>query len=134
MDDIYVGRLMTSAPLTVSPTATLAEAAETMLAEDVSSVLVTDEADGLVGILTTTDFVELVSTDETDRTATVDSVMTTDLVTVGAQDSIDDAADLLIERGVHHLPVVDEGEGLVGILSTTDLTGYVSRIQSPSPS
>lgn len=134
MEDIYVGRLMTTDPLTVSPETSMADAAATMLDEEVSSVLVTDGAEGLVGILTTTDFVEVVANDDADREATVESVMTRDLVTIGTQDPIDDAADLLIERGIHHLPVVDEAEGLVGILSTTDLTGYVSRIQSPSPS
>lgn len=134
MEDIYVGRLMTTDPLTVSPETTLEDAAATMLDEDVSSVLVTDDADGLLGILTTTDFVGVVANDDADRETTVESVMTADLVTVGTQDPIDDAADLLIEGGIHHLPVVDDAEGLVGILSTTDLTGYVSRIQSPSPS
>lgn len=134
MDDIYVGRLMTSDPITVAPETPIVEAAETMLDNEVSSLLVTDADGHLVGILTSTDFVHNVADEDADHTETVESHMTTDVITVGAQDPIGSAADQLIEHGVHHLPVVDDVEGLVGILSTTDLTGYLSRVQSPSPS
>jgi len=40
----------------------------------------------------------------------------------------------MIERGFHHVPVVDDEEGVIGIITTTDITAYVSNVQTPSPS
>jgi len=59
--------------------------------------------------------------------------MSTGVVTASAQDSIRDAADVIVEHDFHHIPVVDEDEGVIGMVTTTDLAGYVSRVQSPSP-
>lgn len=61
---------------------------------------------------------------------TVDRYMTEDVVTAEAGEPIRDAADRLITHGIHHLPVVDETEGAIGMLSTADL----SDVQRPSPS
>jgi CBS domain-containing protein len=47
--------------------------------------------------------------------------MTADVATVREGDSISDARALMFERRIHHVPVVDEAEVLVGILSTNDL-------------
>jgi CBS domain-containing protein len=59
--------------------------------------------------------------------------MTTDVATTTAQASIVDAANEMVERGFHHMPVVDDEAGVIGMLSTTDLTGYISSVQQPSP-
>jgi CBS domain-containing protein len=55
--------------------------------------------------------------------------MTTELITVTANDAVETAASLMLDHGVHHLPVVDETEGVVGMLTTTDMTAYVSGIE-----
>jgi CBS domain-containing protein len=39
----------------------------------------------------------------------------------------------MIEAGIHHMPVVDEEEGLIGMITTSDLTVYLSTVQTPSP-
>jgi CBS domain-containing protein len=48
-------------------------------------------------------------------------VMTRDVVTIGVQDSIRHAAQLLAERRVTSLPVLDEDDRVVGIVSEADL-------------
>ncbi len=48
------------------------------------------------------------------------TIMTTELITVGPQDTLAKAAELLSTRRIHHLPVV-EGKKLVGLLTTYDL-------------
>jgi CBS domain-containing protein len=48
-------------------------------------------------------------------------VMTRDVVTIGGQDSVRHAAELMAERQVTSLPVLDEDERVIGIVSEADL-------------
>ncbi len=52
---------------------------------------------------------------------TIDAIMTTDLITVPPSASLAEARGLMHDHRVHHLPVVDEKEGLVGLLTLTDV-------------
>jgi len=128
MTDIFVGRLMSSPVETVRPETAVRTAARTLLDEAIGSLVVVDDND-LVGILTTTDFVRITADDATD--ATVADYMSTDVTTATATDPIDDVAGTMIDGGFHHVPVVDEEAGVVGMLTTTDLTAYLSAIESP---
>ena len=126
MDDVFVGSLMTS-PVTTVPADTPAKAAAAlMLDEGISSVVVVDEDNRLEGILTSTDFVAIAAAEASAAAFSVADHMTTDVVTTSAQASIVDVADLFIEHGIHHIPVVDDTEGVVGMVTTTDLTAYLS--------
>ncbi len=133
MDDIFVARLMSSGVISVTPDTLVEEAADTLLDEQIGSLVVVDENNQLEGILTSTDFVRIVSKSKPKADTTVEKYMTTQVVTVEAQDSIRDAADKMITYNIHHLPVVDEKEGVIGMLSTTDLTAYLSDVEQPSP-
>ena len=134
MEDIFVGRLMSSPVKTVSSDTQAHEAAELMLDHGIGSVVVTGDDGHLEGILTATDFVHVAAEQRWAADATVETYMTTDVVTTTANESIRDVADLLVERGFHHLPVVDDDDNVVGMLTTTDLTAYISHVQTPSPS
>jgi acetoin utilization protein AcuB len=52
---------------------------------------------------------------------TAADVMTPDPITLTAEASLDEAAQLMRERGIRHVPVVDAQGGLVGMLSDRDL-------------
>ena len=132
MEDIFVGRVMSTDVVTVSPETTVEEAAERLLHENIGSLVVVDDGD-LVGILTSTDFVRVVAEGDPNDETTVADHMSTEVATVTAQDGIQDAADKLITYNIHHLPVVDDHEGVIGMLSTTDLAAYVSAVQEPTP-
>lgn len=56
-------------------------------------------------------------------------LMSTDLVTIAPDDSVDQAIALLVERGVTGLPVVDAAGNLVGVISEFDLLDLVLEIQ-----
>ena len=133
MDDIFVARLMTTDLQTVGPDALVEDAAERMQTHGVGSLVIVDEGGGLAGILTTTDFVDVVARSKPKAETTVERYMTTDVVTTHAQASIREAADAMMEHGFHHLPVVDEEEGVIGMVTTTDLAAYLSTVQTPSP-
>lgn len=133
MDDIFVGRLMSSDVVTVRPGTGVQEAGELLLDEQIGSVVVTDENGTLKGILTSTDFVQIVAENQPKDDSSVMEYMTTEVVTVDAQDSIQEAADRLITYGIHHLPVVDKEDHVIGMLSTTDLTAYISAVGDQEP-
>ena len=132
MDDLFVGRLMSTDLHTVAPETLVADAAELMLDNDVGSVLVVED-DELRGILTRTDFVDIVAKSRPKAATPVSDYMTTDVVTTSAQDPIRDVADAMTEHGFHHMPVVSDEDGLIGMITSTDLAAYLSHVQTPSP-
>jgi CBS domain-containing protein len=133
MDDIFVARLMSSGVKTVEPDTLVEDAAELMQTHGIGSLVVTDDHNQLVGVLTTTDFVDIVAKSKPKADTTVERYMTTDVVTTTAQASIRDVADTMMEHGFHHVPVVDDDEGVIGMISTTDLAAYISTAEAPSP-
>lgn len=119
---------MSTDPVTVTPDTFVEPAAELMLDQEIGSLLVVDEDGALRGILTTTDFVAIVAASKPKAETTVERYMSTDMVTAGAQDSVKEVANLMTEHGFHHVPVVDEEEGLIGMVSTTDIAKYVAGL------
>lgn len=92
-----------------------------MLEEGVGSVAVTEEGK-LVGIFTERDVLTLAG-EATDLDAVrVGDVMTREPVTVDARVGVLDAAKLMGERRIRHLPVV-EGEHLLGMVGIRDVLG-----------
>lgn len=134
MEDIFVARVMSPDVVTVRPDTLVEDAASLMLEKSISSLVVVDGAGHLEGILTTTDFVHIVAKSQPKAETTVERYMTTDVATTTAQASLVDAANEMVERGFHHMPVVDAEAGVIGMLSTADLTGYISSVARPSPS
>ena len=133
MDDIFVARIMSADVETVSPDTLVEDAAERMLEMEIGSLVVVDDDGGLAGIVTTTDFVDIVAKSEPKAETPIARYMSTDVQTAGAQESIQAVADRMLTLGVHHMPVVDDDVGLIGIISTSDLAGYISSVQSPTP-
>ena len=132
MDDVFVGSLMSSPVHSVSEDTTLQDAGEIMREHDIGSVIVVGEHDHLKGILTATDFIHVVAEGDPDPTATVATSMSTNVITTTASESIQTVADMMIDQGFDHIPVVD-GEAVIGVITTTDLTAYLSTTQDPSP-
>jgi CBS domain-containing protein len=133
MDDIFVARVMSTSVHAVSPDTLVEDAAAEMLDNDIGSLVVVEEDNQVAGILTTTDFVTIVAKSQPKAETTVERYMTTDVQTTTAQTSIRDVADAMVEHGFHHMPVVDDDEGVVGMISTSDLAGYLSTARMPSP-
>lgn len=62
-------------------------------------------------------------------------IMTTDLVTVNPDTRAKDIKELFEKNGFHHLPVVDRGENLVGIISKEDFfkISYILSLKTTGP-
>ena len=130
MDDgAPVTRLMSTDIHTVTPDATIVDAAATLVAEGIGSLIVVNDANEPVGMFTTTDLAEIVANRRALGDATVGEHMSTTLFTVDPETTVQEAAAKLIEHGIHHL-LVSDGDSVVGMLSTMDQTAFVSGTAS----
>jgi CBS domain-containing protein len=109
---------MTQSLLTVSPEATIGEAAASMVERAVGAVVVLEDG-AIAAILTERDVMRAVAAGK-DGTAPVSEWMTPHPDTIEPGESTDHAATLMIHGGFRHLPVVDGGK-VVGIVSIRDL-------------
>lgn len=126
MNDVPVDRLMSTDLTTIERGAAAADAAREMRETGVSSIVVVEPDGTLAGLITATDFVALVrDNDPKDRTS-VEAFMTTDVVTVGREDTVAELAEPT-GRGYTHLPVTDGDGRPIGMVSTTDLTAHLSK-------
>jgi acetoin utilization protein AcuB len=118
---------MTRNPVTISPTASLVEAYNLMRDNEVRRLLVVDN--DLIGMLTQSDILRALPglLDEGDRetrlmkvTRKVRDVMTYDPVTVDPEDTIQEAAERMLEYEISGLPVISGGRP-VGIITESDI-------------
>ncbi|MFB6267635.1 MAG: CBS domain-containing protein [Halodesulfurarchaeum sp.] len=121
-----------SAPVeTVTASTTLRTVAERMTETGVGSVVVTNEADEPTGIVTRTDLVAAIAADDVSTSDPISRYVGGSLETVRRDTDLQDVAARMREAGIKHLPVVDEAGVLVGMVTTSDLLGYVSRAAIP---
>jgi CBS domain-containing protein len=114
---ISIEAVMSTALLTVRDTDTLAAADERMEVAGIRHLPVSDAHNHVVGIISTRD---LAAHGRKSKTKRVGQVMSRDVKTVRPDDPADKAVALMIENKIGSLPVVDEQETLIGIVTETD--------------
>ena len=125
-----VSEIMTEARVSEAPGDSLAEAARKMWEQQTGSLLVM-EGEELLGIVTERDLLRAVAEGVDLQEATVADVMTREVLTVHPGASLREAASLMTEKWIRHLPVVERGR-VVGILSQRDLAGVLgSALNEP---
>jgi len=124
MDDereTRVADLMSTPLLTVAPDATVVEAAATMREREVSALVVTTAPPS---IITSTDVLDAVAEGRDVAGLRVSAVMTESVETVPPELRLEEAAAMMTNFGISHLPVVDDD--FVGMVSSTDITARLS--------
>jgi len=115
-----LGDLVRRPPVAVSPATSVRAAAQLMVRERVSSVLVID-GERLAGIVTDRDLRSRVVAAGLDHEEPVVGVMTPQPVTAHADALAFEALMEMVDRTIHHLPVVDTAGRVTGLVSSTDL-------------
>jgi CBS domain-containing protein len=109
--------------------ATVFETVKLMVDENVGAVLVTHEGE-ISGIFTERDYLRRIAVEgRTSRETLVHEVMSSPVVVVTPETSIDEAMAIMTDRRIRHVPVVDSGR-VVGLVSIGDLVKFQSREQS----
>lgn len=149
-----VSSVMSKKVVTAAQGDSLAKVMEAMLSRNISHVPVVDEDRALVGIISKTDLVaERALAGDTEESPspvkvlkngiryglgsgfhlevapeiTVGDVMTSTVVSIADTASLGEAATLMSKHRVHGLPVISQKRGLVGFISTADITSWVAR-------
>jgi CBS domain-containing protein len=109
--------------------ASVFEAVQQMVERNVGSLLVTVSGE-IIGIVTERDYLRRVALHELDdRETLVREVMSSPLIVVTPDTTIDECMALMTDRRIRHLPVVDAGK-VVGVVSIGDLVKFKSQQQS----
>lgn len=117
-----VDAMMTTALWTVQDDASVQEAAQTMRDADIGDVIVLGEDGAVAGIITDRDLVVRVVAKGLDpRTEPVSNFYSEDVVSVGPAEAVDSALELMREHKIRRLPVIDDSDRLVGIVSLGDV-------------
>jgi CBS domain-containing protein len=115
-----VSEIMTPAPVAVRSTQPVAEAAKVMREHGIGTVLVVDDGQ-LKGLVTDRDIVVRAVADVRDPATTLaGEICSPDLVAVAPDDDADTVVQLMRDRAVRRVPVVEDGHP-VGVLSIGDM-------------
>ncbi|PXA05010.1 histidine kinase [Coraliomargarita sinensis] len=111
----------------ISDDATVDSAVAEMNRHRVGAVLV--KSDGkVVGIFTERDVLtRIIASGRDPKTTTIREVMTVDYQSITKETSIEDAMQLMTDKRVRHLPVL-EGQEAVGMISIGDITRWLLKV------
>ncbi len=110
------------------PFATVLEATKQMNDCRIGSLLVLDDAQSVVGILTERDLLTRVIAAEKDpRTTKVAEVMTRDVLYCTPDTQMEELRTIMKERRIRHVPVRNENHKLMGLISMGDLNAFESE-------
>lgn len=110
-------------PVTLAPTATIQQACQLMHTCRVGAILVTDAKGRLQGIFTGRDAVKAMGKARDAATTQLKDVMTRNPATMPPGQTAIAALRLMRDGGFRHVPVVDEGGKLHGVVSRGDFRG-----------
>jgi CBS domain-containing protein len=123
--------VMTRGVVSVSMDLSVREVAEKMTQQNVSAVTVTDHNGEIMGLISEMDVLKAVM-DRSILNSAAESIMSSNIQTVGPSITLDEAAKIMMTKGIHRLVVLSEqGVGAsdrpVGILSTGDIVREIIK-------
>lgn len=121
---ITVADVMTKSVISVDASMTVNGAAKMMEDAKVGAVIVM-ENNTLIGIVTDRDFAIKIVAHAYQITTPVKQIMSSPLFSISSDESVRTAADLMHDRGIRKLPVMDN-ENVVGIITATDIVNLLA--------
>jgi CBS domain-containing protein len=126
-----IGQIMTEKPETIGLSSSIQQASTKMRDKNVSSLVVVDDYNKPIGIVTERDFVRKVYVNDSSRSGDMlmKDIMSSPLITINTITSVEEAADLMIQNKVRHLLVVDNDDTNrpLGIITATDFVAYLKE-------
>jgi len=123
-------RRKTGDVLKIDVSETVFEALKKLVAANVGSILVTDDTGQVIGIMTERDYLRKIAVlGRTSHDTLVGEIMTSPIMYVTPETTVEESMAIMTDRRIRHLPVV-ENEEVVGIISIGDVVKFQTREQS----
>ena len=121
-------------PLAVSPQTTVGEVLKQMVADRLGYAVVVDDDRRLLGIFTERDALMRLNVDAAKyRDKPISSVMSKEPATLRSRDKIAYALHRMHVGGFRHVPILDDDERLVGVISVRGILAYLTERRSAKP-
>jgi CBS domain-containing protein len=121
---ITIADVMSKSVISADATLTVNETAKMMEDAKVGAVIVM-ENNTPVGIVTDRDFAVKIAAHAYQITEPVKKIMSSPLFSIGSNETVRTAADLMHDRKIRKLPVIDDGK-VVGIITSTDIVNLLA--------
>jgi len=120
---------MSSPVVVVDPDSSVSYALTLMRRRNIHSVVVDiSDKNPAYGILTTTDIRDkIVGEDRNPAETKVREIMSGPIITAKPEWTLKECSRVMQEKRIHHLPVADESDTLVGLISATDIFAAVEE-------
>ena len=119
-----IGDIMTKSVISVDAALTVNETAKMMEDAKVGAVIIMED-NTPVGIVTDRDFAIKIAAHAYQITTPIKLIMSSPLFSINSDETIRIAADLMHDRGIRKLPVIDDGK-VVGIITSTDIVNLLA--------
>ncbi len=130
MKEVYVFEVMTENVTTCSPDTALKDVVKILSSNRLSSLVIIENG-APVGIITERDMVAILAdmlNDVVWDDLSIDHFMTSPTYTIPSEIALHEAVELSKDKNIRHLPVVNENNKLIGLLTQTDMVNGLSRI------
>ena len=105
----------------IGPDVSVADLIRSLCEHDVGAVLVVDDSDEIVGIVSERDVVRALGANAPELSEIVSSIMTREVVTATDAAEVADLMQLMTKRRIRHVPILSEANDLVGMVSIGDV-------------
>ena len=120
-NSMYIHEIMSKNVIKVNYEISAFEISKIMVKRRISSVVIIDNNDKIIGIVTEKDLIkEVCAKNLLATTLTASKVMSSPLITISKNSTVNDATKLMVEKKIKHLAIHDNND-IIGILTTYDL-------------
>jgi CBS domain-containing protein len=114
--------------ITIAPDDTVYNAVKLMDEKGIGSLLILDEAGKLAGLFSERDcFRKVILEEKPSKDVKIGDVMTSKVIYVSPDNTVDECMSLMTEKRFRHLPVIDAEGKILGIISSGDLVKHVAN-------
>jgi CBS domain-containing protein len=112
----------------VTPSTSVLDALQVMMDKNISALLVMED-EALKGIFTERDYArKIILQGKSSKETLISDVMTAHLETVGLNSTVDQCMQIMTDRHIRHLPIIEDGK-VGGMISIGDLVKFVIEDQ-----
>lgn len=128
---MYIHEIMSKNVVKVNHEISALEISKIMVKRGVSSVGIIDNANKIIGIVTEKDLIrEVCAKNILAETLTAAKMMSSPLITISKNSTINDATKLMVEKKIKHLAIYENND-IIGIVTTSDLINFLrNKIKS----